>query len=104
MPIRLLALCLLKRSGNFVLCCNLLLATLATIILIGIQITGGYFADPGKKDVPRLADCGYPIAEVDGEGNATITKLEAAGGAVTKLLDPNSVPRLLGRNPCASCS
>ncbi len=49
----------------------------------GMQITGGYFADPGLKDVPRLADCGYPIAEVDDAGDATITKLPTAGGGVT---------------------
>ena len=29
------------------------------------QITGGYFADPGYKDVPDLARLGFPIAEVD---------------------------------------
>ena len=29
----------------------------------GMQITGGYFADPGVKDVSVLANCGYPIAE-----------------------------------------
>jgi hypothetical protein len=28
------------------------------------QITGGYFADPGHKDVPDLAHVGFPIAEV----------------------------------------
>ena len=28
------------------------------------QITGGYFADPGYKDVPNLAYVGFPIAEV----------------------------------------
>src|SRR5690606_37747074 len=49
----------------------------------GMQITGGYFADPGRKDVPRLADCGYPIAEVDAQGNCVITKLADAGGMVT---------------------
>lgn len=49
----------------------------------GMQITGGYFADPGLKDVPRLADCGFPIAEVAADGNATITKLASAGGMVT---------------------
>jgi hypothetical protein len=48
----------------------------------GMQITGGYFADPGKKEVPRLADCGYPIAEVAADGTATITKLASAGGKV----------------------
>lgn len=48
----------------------------------GMQITGGYFADPGVKDVPRLADCGYPIAEVSDDGTATITKLADSGGMV----------------------
>ena len=49
----------------------------------GMQITGGYFADPGRKDVPRLVDCGYPIAEVADDGACTITKLADAGGMVT---------------------
>jgi hypothetical protein len=49
----------------------------------GMQITGGYFADPHFKDVPRLADCGFPIAEVDADGSAVITKLAEAGGCVT---------------------
>jgi len=48
----------------------------------GMQVTGGYFADPGIKDVPRLADCGYPIAEVAGDGAAVITKLDGSGGLV----------------------
>jgi hypothetical protein len=48
----------------------------------GMQVTGGYFADPGFKDVSRLADCGFPIAEVDGDGAVTITKLEGTGGLV----------------------
>lgn len=49
----------------------------------GMQVTGGYFADPGVKDVERLADCGFPIAEVDADGAAVITKLADAGGCVT---------------------
>lgn len=49
----------------------------------GMQVTGGYFADPGVKDVERLAECGFPIAEVSPEGTAVISKLEAAGGCVT---------------------
>jgi len=49
----------------------------------GMQITGGYFADPGVKDVPDLANCGYPIAEVQADGSAVITKLEGTGGCVT---------------------
>ncbi len=50
----------------------------------GMQVTGGYFADPGVKDVPRLAQCGYPIAEVAADGSAIITKLPEAGGCVTE--------------------
>ncbi|MBW9104385.1 acyclic terpene utilization AtuA family protein [Paraburkholderia phenoliruptrix] len=48
------------------------------------QITGGYFADPGFKDVPALARLGFPIAEVDANGAVIITKLEDAGGRVTE--------------------
>lgn len=47
------------------------------------QITGGYFADPGVKDVSDLARLGFPIGVVDGEGAVTITKLEGSGGCVT---------------------
>jgi acyclic terpene utilization AtuA family protein len=50
----------------------------------GMQITGGYFADPGVKDVPDLAHCGYPIAEVSQDGSAVITKLSGTGGCVTE--------------------
>jgi Acyclic terpene utilisation family protein AtuA len=50
----------------------------------GMQITGGYFADPGVKEVPRLAQCGYPIAEVASDGSAVITKLADTGGCVTQ--------------------
>ena len=49
----------------------------------GMQITGGYFADPGFKDVPRPADCGYPIAEASADSNVVITKLATAGGVVS---------------------
>lgn len=47
------------------------------------QITGGYFADPGYKDVPNLAYVGFPIAEVAADGRAVITKLADAGGLVS---------------------
>ncbi len=50
----------------------------------GGQVTGGYFADPGFKDVPDLANLGFPIAEVAQDGNAVITKLAGTGGAVTE--------------------
>jgi len=48
------------------------------------QVTGGYFADPGRKDVAGLAYVGFPIAEVDADGRAVITKLDHAGGEVSE--------------------
>jgi hypothetical protein len=47
------------------------------------QITGGYFADPGYKDVPDLARLGFPIGEVSEDGGLVITKVAGSGGAVT---------------------
>jgi hypothetical protein len=47
------------------------------------QVTGGYFADPGFRDVPDLARLGFPLAEVASDGSAVITKVEGSGGCVT---------------------
>jgi hypothetical protein len=47
------------------------------------QITGGYFADPGYKDIPDLARLGFPIGEVGEDGSLVITKVPGSGGAVT---------------------
>lgn len=46
------------------------------------QITGGYFADPGVKDVADLARLGFPLAEVDSEGKAVIGKVAGSGGRI----------------------
>ncbi|MEO5863241.1 MAG: acyclic terpene utilization AtuA family protein [Burkholderiales bacterium] len=46
------------------------------------QITGGYFADPGKKDVPDLAHLGFPLAEVREDGSAVLTKVAGTGGMI----------------------
>jgi len=55
----------------------------AHLMECGGQVTGGYFADPGKKNVQDLARLGFPIAEVYEDGKALITKVPEAGGAVT---------------------
>jgi hypothetical protein len=47
------------------------------------QITGGYFADPGYKDVAGLARLGFPIAEIAEDGSAVITKVPGSGGEVS---------------------
>lgn len=46
------------------------------------QITGGYFADPGKKDVAGLAELGFPFADVEPDGSAVISKVEGTGGVI----------------------
>ena len=47
------------------------------------QLTGGYFADPGLKDVEGLARLGFPLAEVAADGSAIVTKLPGTGGVVS---------------------
>lgn len=47
------------------------------------QVTGGYFADPGRTDVADLARLGFPLAEVAADGGAVITKVPGSGGEVT---------------------
>ena len=47
------------------------------------QVTGGYFADPGYKDVPDLWKLGFPLIEIDETGAFTVTKVEGSGGLVS---------------------
>lgn len=49
----------------------------------GSQVMGGYFADPGYKDVPELWNIGFPVAVCDADGSIRIEKLPDAGGKVT---------------------
>jgi len=59
-------------------------ATMAGHLLeCGAQVTGGYFADPGVKDVPDLASVGFPIIEFDEFGNCCVTKAPNTGGVVS---------------------
>lgn len=64
------------------------------------QLTGGYFADAGRKQVPGLARLGFPLAEVASDASATVTKVAGSGGFVSvatckeqllyEILDPAS--------------
>ena len=47
------------------------------------QLCGGYFADPGCKDVPGLAELGFPFADVAEDGSAVLGKPPDTGGAIT---------------------
>lgn len=48
------------------------------------QVSGGYFADPGFKDVEDLARLGFPLAEIAEDGEAVITKVVGSGGRVSR--------------------
>lgn len=58
-------------------------ATMAGHLLeCGAQVCGGYYADPGFKDVPDLAHVGYPIAELFDDGSCLVGKAAGTGGCV----------------------
>lgn len=48
----------------------------------GSQVTGGYFADPGMKDVSGMHAIGFPIVEMDASGGFVVTKPPGTGGLV----------------------
>ncbi len=57
-------------------------ATAGHLLECGAQITGGYYYDPGFKDIPDPANIGFPIAEVHADGRLIITKAARTGGLV----------------------
>lgn len=59
-------------------------ATAGHLLECGAQITGGYYFDPGFKDIPDPANIGFPIAEVYADGRLIITKAAHTGGLVNE--------------------
>ena len=58
-------------------------ATMAGHLLeCGAQVSGGYFADPGMKEVPGLEDVGFPITEIFADGSCIVSKATRTGGLV----------------------
>jgi hypothetical protein len=57
-------------------------STAGHLLECGSQITGGYFYDPGFKDIPDPANIGFPIAEVGKDARLVITKAARTGGLV----------------------
>lgn len=47
------------------------------------QVTGGYYADPGYKEVPDLYKLGFPLIEIDENGEFIVTKIDDSGGLVS---------------------
>lgn len=58
-------------------------ATMAGHLLeCGAQVSGGYFADPGKKEVPGLDNVGFPLAEIFPDGSCVVSKADDTGGLI----------------------
>ncbi len=49
----------------------------------GGQLSGGYFADGDRKQVPGLATLGFPFADVELNGSATYSKVVGTGGLIS---------------------
>ncbi|AUD02652.1 acyclic terpene utilization AtuA family protein [Spirosoma pollinicola] len=47
------------------------------------QLTGGYFADPDKKDLPDMAHLGHPFADISADGTAVFGKVAGTGGLLS---------------------
>ena len=50
----------------------------------GSQVSGGYFADPGFKDVTQLSRVGFPLCDIASDGSFVITKADNTGGLISK--------------------
>ena len=48
------------------------------------QVCGGYYAEPGYKEVPGLEALGFPYVDVREDGSMIIGKLPGTGGKVTE--------------------
>ena len=55
---------------------------LGHLLECGAQVSGGCFADPGKKEVHDIERLGFPFADVSADGSVWISKLAQAGGRV----------------------
>jgi hypothetical protein len=47
------------------------------------QLCGGYFAEPGPKEVAGMAELGFPYADLDVEGDAIMGKVDGTGGDIS---------------------
>jgi len=50
----------------------------------GAQVSGGYYADPGFKDVPDTHRIGFPIVEMRADGSFVLGKADDTGGLVDR--------------------
>ncbi len=58
----------------------------ADMVECGANVSGGFFADPGYKEVPDLGNLGYPYLVVSPDGTAILGKVEGTGGVINRAI------------------
>lgn len=66
-------------------------ATVGHLLECGAYATGGNLYEPGRVDVPGKDDVGLPIAEVESDGTAVVTKPSGTGGVVSEFTLKNQL-------------
>jgi hypothetical protein len=56
----------------------------ADMVECGANVSGGFFADPGYKEVPDLHNLGYPFLEAHEDGSCVLAKLDGTGGLISR--------------------
>jgi hypothetical protein len=58
----------------------------ADMVECGANVSGGFFADPGYKEVPDLGNLGYPFLEMNADGSCIVGKVEGTGGVINRAI------------------
>ena len=52
----------------------------------GANVSGGFFADPGYKEVPDLGNLGYPFLDMAPDGSCVLGKVDGTGGVINRAI------------------
>ena len=58
----------------------------ADMVECGANVSGGFFADPGYKDVPALGNLGYPYLDMTPDGGCVVAKVDGTGGLINRAI------------------
>ena len=58
----------------------------ADMVECGANVSGGFFADPGYKDVPDLGNLGYPFLDMSPDGACIVGKVAGTGGVINRAI------------------
>ena len=58
----------------------------ADMVECGANVSGGFFADPGYKEVPDLGNLGYPFLDMSPDGSGIVGKVAGTGGIINRAI------------------